>query len=179
LIREVTTYYTSKLDFTETGSSMSPEEIVQKVEQQKIRVKRLSMVFEPDFYQTITRKSNGDEYDLVKLNWINDDGLKYIKISKTFGLKGKLGLEFSMKKVIRDYLMSVTEQEITNWRDEIRFPSGFIADQVVSIDGKIWVMEYKLNDKNDFIKTALRFELWDYYGQAYLRPEKSSKIFDG
>jgi uncharacterized protein YxjI len=75
--------------------------------------------------------------------------------------------------------MSVTEQEITNWRDEIRFPSGFIADQVVSIDGKIWVMEYKLNDKNDFIKTALRFELWDYYGQAYLRPEKSSKIFDG
>jgi hypothetical protein len=85
LIREVTTYYTSKLDFTETGSSMSPEEIVQKVEQQKIRVKRLSMVFEPDFYQTITRKSNGDEYDLVKLNYIGDDGLKFIKISKTFG----------------------------------------------------------------------------------------------
>jgi len=64
------------------GASMSPEEIVQKVEQQKIRVKRLSMVFEPDFYQTITRKSNGDEYDLVKFNWIVDDGINFIFLSK-------------------------------------------------------------------------------------------------
>ena len=72
LIQEVTTYYTSKLDFTKTGLSMSPEEIVQTVEQHKIRVKRLSMVFEPDYYQTIPKKSNGDEYDLVKLNWIGD-----------------------------------------------------------------------------------------------------------
>jgi hypothetical protein len=64
------------------GASMAPEEKVQKVEQQKIRVKRLTMVFEPDFYQTITRKSNGDLFDLVKFNWIVDDGINFIFLSK-------------------------------------------------------------------------------------------------
>ena len=176
LIQEVTNYYTSKLDFTETGSSMSPEEIVKKVELYKIRVKRLSMVFEPDYYQTITKKSNGDEYDLVKLNWIGDDGLKFIQISKTFGLKGNLGLEFSMRKVARSYLMIEAEQgvkhrlggSVHSSRDKV----------IISVDGKIWNFYFLLNNKNDFIKTALRLELWNYYYKNYLSSSIIFKKFD-
>jgi len=179
LIQEVTSYYTSKLDFAKTGSSISPEEIVQKVEQQKIRVKRLSMVFEPDFYQTITRKSNGDEYDLVKLNYIGDDGLKFIKISKTFGLKGNLGLEFSMRKVVRDYLMIEAEQETKDVYRLQEIARAHRDNFTVSVDGKIWNFYFLLNNKNDFIKTALRLELWDYYYKIYLRPEIIIENIDG
>jgi hypothetical protein len=158
---------------------MSPEEIVQKVEQQKIRVKRLSMVFEPDFYQTITRKSNGDEYDLVKLNYIGDDGLKFIKISKTFGLKGNLGLEFSMRKVVRDYLMIEAEQETKDIYRLQEIARAHRDNFTVSVDGKIWNFYFLLNNKNDFIKTALRLELWDYYYKIYLRPEIIIENIDG
>ena len=178
LIQEVTTYYTSKLDFTKTGSSMSPKEIVQTVEQHKIRVKRLSMVFEPDYYQTITKKSNGDEYDLVKLNWIGDDGLKFIKISKTFGLKGHLGLEFSMRKVVRDYLIIEVEQETKDVYRLQEIARAHRDNCTVSVDGKIWNFYFLLNNKNDFIKTALRLELWQYYYQNYLSPSINIKNFE-
>jgi hypothetical protein len=146
---------------------MSPEEIFQVIEEKKIRVRRLKMVLKPEFYQTVTRKANGDEYDLVKLNWIGDDGDKFIKVSKTFGLKGKLGLEFSMKKVLKDYFMTEAE-ELTDWKQQQKFARAVRADHVASIDGKTWVFEFKLSDKNEFIKTALRFELWDNYYQTYL-----------
>jgi hypothetical protein len=178
LIQEVTTYYTSKLDYTEKGSAMSPKEIVQTVEQHKIRVKRLSMVFEPDYYQTITKKSNGDEYDLVKLNYIGDDGLKFIMISKTFGLKGNLGLEFSMRKVARSFLMIEAEQG-TKDVHRLETSASYKRDNViVSVDGKIWNFYFLLNDKNDFIKTSLRLELWKYYHQNYLRSSMKRVNFD-
>lgn len=168
LVDEVENFYTSKLEFKDAESSMSPEEIIQKIEELKIRVRRLTMVINPDCYQTVTKKSNGDTYDLVKLNWIDDNGDKYIKVSKTFGLEGKKGLEFSMKKVIKDYFKDdesdlIHEQNIAN---------AIKADHVASIDGKKWVFEFKLSDKNEFIKTALRFELWDSYYQTYLNTGK-------
>jgi len=178
LIQEVTTYYTSKLDFKETRLSMTPEEIVKKVELYKIRVKRLSMVFEPDYYQTITKKSNGDEYDLVKLNWIGDDGLKFIKISKTFGRKGKTGLEFSIRKVLKDFFM-IDSHPLNKDKSYIMLNTLIRNAHLFELDSKVYLIEYMINDKNDFIRTALRLELWDYYDQTYLRPEKSSKIFDG
>jgi hypothetical protein len=167
LVKEVLNFYTTKLDFKDAESSMSPEEIFQVIEEKKIQVKRLTMVLKPDCYQTITKKANGDEYDLVKLNWIGDDGDKFIKVSKTFGLKGKLGLEFSMKKVLKDYFMTEAE-ELTDWKQQQKFARAVRADHVASIDGKTWVFEFKLSDKNEFIKTALRFELWDNYYQTYL-----------
>lgn len=174
LIQEVTTYYTSKLDFTKTGLSKSPEEIVQTVEQHKIRVKRLSMVFEPDYYQTITKKSNGDEYDLVKLNWIGDDGLKFIKISKTFGRKGNKGLEFSIRKVLKDFFM-IDSYPLYKDKSYIMLNILFRDAHLFELDSKVYLIEYMINDKNDFIRTALRLELWEYYYQNYLSPSINIK----
>jgi len=177
LIQEVTTYYTSKLDFTKTGSSISPEEIVQTVEQHKIRVKRLSMVFEPDYYQTITKKSNGDEYDLVKLNWIGDDGLKFIKISKTFGRKGNKGLEFSIRKVLKDFFM-IDSYPLYKDKSYIMLNILFRNAHLFELDSKVYLIEYMINDKNDFIRTALRLELWEYYHQTYLGHSLNTKNFE-
>ncbi|CAM3728632.1 hypothetical protein [Aquirufa aurantiipilula] len=172
LVKDVLNFYTTKLHFKNKESALTPEDIYLLIEAKKTRLKRLIMVIEPDFYPTITKKSNGDEYDLVKLNWIGDDGLKFIKVSKTFGQKGELGLEFSMKKVINDYFTTEAQQS-TDWKLKQSFARSLRADHVASVDGKTWVFEFKLTDKKEFIKTALRFELWDMYFQTYLnKPEK-------
>jgi hypothetical protein len=169
LVKEALEFYTSKLQFNDANSAMSPEEVYQLIESKIIRIKRLMMVFEPEFYPSVTKKANGEEYDMVKIFWINDSNKKYIKISKTYGLKGKAGLESSMKKLIRDYIVSDAEYS----KDEFKLlqQSGrqIRTDLLVSIDGKEWIIEFKLINKDEFIKTAMRFELWDYYYQTYLK----------
>ena len=77
-----------------------------------------------------------------------------------------------MRKVARSYLMIEAEQgvkhrlggSVHSSRDKV----------IISVDGKIWNFYFLLNNKNDFIKTALRLELWQYYYQNYL---SSSIIF--
>jgi len=43
------------------------------------------------------------------------------------------------------------------------------------LDSKVYLIEYMINDKNDFIRTALRLELWEYYYQNYLSPSINIK----
>lgn len=176
LIKDALEFYSTKLQFKDANSAMTPEEVLHVIEAKIIRIKRLMMVFQPDFYPSVTKKANGEEYDMVKLNWIGDDNLKFIKISKTYGLKGKAGLETSVKKLIRDFF--VTEEEgLGDWKQLQKFARELRADQLVSIDGKRWVIEVKHINKDEFITAAMRLELWDYYYQTYLaKPVNLTKI---
>jgi hypothetical protein len=176
LIKEVLDFYSTKLQFNDANSAMTPEEVYRMIEAKIIRIKRLMMVFQPDFYPSVTKKANGEEYDMVKLNWISDDNLKFIKISKTYGLKGKAGLESSVRKVIRDYFISEAES-LEDWRQLQKYAIEVRADQLVTIGGKKWVVEVKHIDKDEFIKAAMRLELWEYYYQTYLaKPVNLTKI---
>lgn len=167
LVKEALEFYTSKLQFNDSNSTMSPEEVYQLIESKIIRIKRLMMVFEPDFYPSVTKKANGEEYDMVKLNWIDDDNVKYIRISKTYGLRGKAGLETSVKKLIRGYFVDEAS-DIDEWEQLQKFARELGADQLVSFDGKKWVIEVKHINKSELIRTAMRLELWDYYYHTYL-----------
>jgi hypothetical protein len=128
-----------------------------------IRIQRLMLVFEPDYYQSLTKKPNGDEYDIVKAHWIDNNGMKFRKVSKTFGLRGKAGLEFSMKKLLRDFF----ELETITSNEEKVINKSIRADYITTVEGKDWIFEFKLTDKNEFIKTGLRFDLWQWYCEAY------------
>lgn len=176
LIKEALGFYNSKLQFNDSVSDMTPEEVYYLIESKIIRIRRLGMVFEPDYYPSITKKANGEEYDMVKINWINDENAKFIKVSKTYGLKGKAGLESSVRKVIRDYFIAEAES-LEDWRQLQKYALELKADQLVSIGGKKWVVEVKHINKDEFIKAAMRLELWDYYYQTYLaKPVNLTKI---
>jgi hypothetical protein len=176
LIKDALEFYSTKLQFTNANSAMTPEEVYRVIESKIIRIKRLMMVFQPDFYPSVTKKANGEEYDMVKLNWISDDNVKFIKISKTYGLKGKAGLESSVRKVIRDYFISEAES-LEDWRQLQKYAIELRADQLVAVGGKEWVVEVKYIDKEEFIKAAMRLELWEYYHQTYLaKPVNLTKI---
>jgi hypothetical protein len=167
LIKDASKFFNTRSTFTSYNSDgLSPNEISEMVIEKMIRIQRLMLVFQPDYYQSLTKKPNGDEYDIVKAHWIDKNGMKFRKVSKTFGLKGKAGLEFSMKKLLRDFfeLESITTE---NQLSE-QFINGAIrADYTAQVAGKEWIFEFKLTDKNEFIKTGLRFDLWQWYCEAY------------
>ena len=125
------------------------------------------MVFEPDFSQTITKKPNNDSYDMVKINWIDDEGNKIRKFSKTYGRVGTDGLKFSIPKLIGEFFENVKDI-IDNHQYNTVNNKVKIADLMVNIDGKYWIFEYKLAKKDNFINSAVRLELWELYKKTYL-----------
>jgi len=167
LIEDASKFFNTRSTFTSINSDgLSPHEITEMVIEKMIRIQRLMLVFEPDYYQSITKKPNGDEYDIVKAHWIDNEGIKFRKVSKTFGLKGKAGLEFSMKKLLRDFfeLESIATE---NQLSEQLINGAIRADYTAKVAGKEWIFEFRLTDKNEFIKTGLRFDLWQWYCEAY------------
>ena len=164
LIDDASNFFNTRSTFTSfTSDGLSPMDVCDMVIKKMIRIQRLMLVFEPDYYQSLTKKPNGDEYDIVKAHWIDDNGMKFRKVSKTFGLKGKEGLEFSMKKLLREFF----ELETITSNEEKVINKSIRADFIASVEGKDWVFELKLTDKNEFIKTGLRFDLWQWYCEAY------------
>lgn len=164
LIEDASKFFNTRSTITSISpNGLSPKEVCEMVIKKMIRIQRLMLVFEPSYYQSLTKKPNGDEYDLVKAHWIDENGMKFRKVSKTFGLKGKDGLEFSMKKLLRDFFevesITMNHEKLTN--------KSIRADFVATVGGKDWIFEFKLTDKNEFIKTGLRFDLWQWYCQAY------------
>lgn len=164
LIEDASKFFNTRSTFTSYNSDgLSPNEISEMVIEKMIRIQRLMLVFQPDYYQSLTKKPNGDEYDIVKAHWIDNNGMKFRKVSKTFGLKGKEGLEFSMKKLLREFF----EIETIKSKEEKLINKSIRADYVATVEGKDWIFEFKLTDKNEFIKTGLRFDLWQWYCEAY------------
>lgn len=164
LIEDASNFFNTRSTYTSfSANGLSPKEISDMVIEKMIRIQRLMLVFEPDYYQSLTKKPNGDEYDNVKAHWIDDNGLKFRKVSKTFGLKGKDGLEFSMKKLLREFF----ELEADHVLEGKKINQSIRADYVATVNGKDWIFEFKLTDKNEFIKTGLRFDLWQWYCEAY------------
>jgi hypothetical protein len=164
LIEDASNFFNTKSTYTSfTPNGLSPKEISNMVIEKMIRIQRLMLVFQPSYYQSLTKKSNGDEYDNVKAHWIDDAGLKFRRVSKTFGLRGKDGLEFSMKKLLRDFFE--LEADLAN--EEKKINKSIRADYIATVEGKDWIFEFKLTDKNEFIKTGLRFDLWQWYCHAY------------
>jgi hypothetical protein len=146
---------------------LSPEEIYKLVEDDKIRVKRLLMIFNPDFSPTISKKPNNDTYDLVKINWINEKGETVRVLSKSYGRVGVQGLYFSIPKFIGEHFENVTSIESDY---KYNGPNNFnrVADLMAEINGAKWIFEIKSSNKNDFMIAAVRFELWELYKKKYL-----------
>lgn len=166
LINTFKEFYFKKSNYTEFDQNgLSPAEIFEIIENYRVKFERLYMIYLPEYSQTITKNSKDEEYDMVKINWINEDGKKARILSKTYGKKGEAGLKFILPKLISDYMegteIPALEIKIMNDNRNLR------PDFVVKIKGEIWGIDIKKTKKNDFIKTAVRLELWERYKEIY------------
>jgi hypothetical protein len=168
IIDKISKFYFTKSTYTNFHEDgLSPEEIYKLVEEDKIRVKRLLMIFKPDVNSTITTKPNNDTYDLVKINWINEKGETVRVLSKSYGRVGVQGLYFSVPKFVGEHFENVTSIE-----SDYKYigPNNIqrVADLMAEVNGTKWIFEIKSSNKKDFMIAAVRFELWELYKKKYL-----------
>jgi hypothetical protein len=104
---------------------------------------------------------------MVKINWIDDDGDKVRFISKTYGRVGTQGLHFSVPKLIGEFFEKVEDIQ-ADYKYLQENKKQTVADFMARIDGKTWIFEFKSTNKSDFIKSAVRLELWELYKKTYL-----------
>lgn len=168
VIDRISKFYFTKSTYTNFHENgLSPEEIYKLVEDDKIRVKRLLMIFSPDFSQTISKKPNNDTYDLVKINWINEKGETVRVLSKSYGRVGVQGLHFSVPKLVGEHFENVTSIQ-SDYKYIGQNKIQRVADLMAEINGIKWIFEIKSSNKNDFMIAAVRFELWELYKKNYL-----------
>lgn len=140
------------------------EKIQNLLFEKKLRLRRLQLVYDLDFSPTKSlKKTSGVIYDMVKIQWIDDQGKRFRKVSKTYGKSGNSGLKYSIPKFFGDYF--------DNYSNPIlEYPikgSRFIADLKATINGQDWVMEFVSTKKEDFIECAVRLEMWKTYKETY------------
>ena len=168
VIDRISKFYFTKSTYTNFHEDgLSPEEIYKLVEDDKNRVKKLLMIFNPDFSKTITKKPNNDTYDLVKINWINEKGETVRELSKSYGRVGVQGLHFSIPKLVGEHFETVSRFE-TDYKYIGPNNIQRVADLMAEINGTKWIFEIKASNKDDFMTAAVRFELWELYKKNYL-----------
>jgi hypothetical protein len=169
LIKKFKDFYFKKSNYQEFDEKgLSPAEIFEIIQKYSVRLERLFMIYKPDFSQTITKNSKNEEYDMVKINWIDEENKKIRILSKTYGKKGEAGLKFIVPKLITEYLEG-TEVSNTDIQllKEYKLTKHFVPDFLVKIGDVFWSIDIKKTKKNDFIKTAVRLELWERYKEIY------------
>ena len=173
---EISNLTTSYEEFMNTPSQISPREIGIMINYFKLRLRRLSLVCEPDYGTTIgkkkqfLKKENREveyKYDMTKIYWFDDTGKRVRQINKNFGRRDEIEFE----KQFGDYFLnSVEGLEILDFYsmkkliNELKI--NYIPDLCVKLNGEIWFVEFK-NVKGQLIATSIIFELWNLYKQTY------------
>jgi len=164
LIKDYSSFYFNKITYTDySDEGLSPQEIWQMIVERIIRVMRLTLVFAPDYSQSRSaNKPQGAMYDMVKINWIDDNGKKFRKVTKTYGKLGQAGLEYAIPKLLETYFDNHTEIQLN-----VKTPSGMLIDLVANINNQLWAFEFKATNKKNLIETGVRLELWKMYKERY------------
>ncbi|WP_284462992.1 hypothetical protein [Chryseobacterium sp.] len=168
LIKEVDNFYSSSItDEYFLNKNSTIEDLIKKTNDFAIQLMKLSLVYNPDFYKSFSSKKGSDsKYDMVKINWIDDDGKKFRKFAKNYGKEGREGTEKSLLKILEEFLDN-TGEPIFEKRFKTVDELPIVFDLYISINGIDWVFETKRSSKDDFINTAVILESWKLYKNDY------------
>ncbi len=166
LIKEVTSFYYNRSNYLEYNKDgLSPKEIWDLISNMILRIRRLMLVYNPDFYSSIaTHQVSGEKYESIKINWLDGSGKKFTKVTRSYGKLGSKGLEYATPKLLESYFGDA----LTDYKLDVKIQNNAMVDFVAQLDGEKWAFEFKATNKNDFIDTAMRLELWKIYRETYM-----------
>lgn len=160
LVRKFKYFYSTNINENEyLGPNPSPQEVNKQLERFMVRIKRLNCVLDPDF--TVIKfkdKKYGKPYYMTKAYYINDAGERVRSLSRNIANAESSFPEFF------DKLFTLNRKGLT-----ITTPaySKYKADLNI-FDGKInWLVEIKVKELNNFIRTFVMFEFWKLYKEEY------------
>jgi hypothetical protein len=161
LIRVFKGFYLTEVDkYEHPSSNLSPQKIQYLINRLMIRIKRMVFVLDPDFSTIKFKdKKSGNNYTMIKGYWINDKGKRVRSLSRNIGNSESSINELTMK------LFKMNSKNIFVMEPE--FGLKFRPDLKVN-DGKTeWLVETKLQNIENFIKTFVMFENWKMYKDEY------------
>lgn len=153
-------YFTAITENKELQNTLSPIQVTHLVKRISVRIKRLVCVLDPD-YSVIKFKErkSGNEYNMVKGYWIADNGVRVRSLSRNIGNTEASINELTMK------LFKLNASKVFVMEPE--YGITFKPDLIVS-DGKTrWLVETKLSNLENFVRTYVMFELWKMYKKEY------------
>jgi hypothetical protein len=160
LIRLFESFYTMSISENEKLSNLSPQKIHYVINRIMIRIRRLVCVLDPDYsIINFKDKKTGNNYKMIKGYWINDNGERVRSISRNIGNTESSINELTMK------LFKMNSKNVLMMEPE----SGLrYKPDLILFDGKTnWIVETKLQDIDNFIKTYVMFESWKIYKEEY------------
>lgn len=107
------------------------------------------------------------EYDMTKIYWYNENGVKLRMLNKNFGASNEL----NFIEMFHDYFVQNIDGiqiEGLNMRAELsKLDFNYIPDLIVKLNGETWTVEFE-HKKDQLIEVAVMFELWNKYKQTYV-----------
>ena len=145
----------------------TPNDVWETIINLIVRIKRLMMIYTPDYYYSKpSNKAKGNDlYDMVKINWLDKKGLKFRKVTRTYGRMGQMGLNHALPKLLENFFSdSLKDYE----KHSTLFKNDLKIDLIAKLNEKDWGFSFIYTDKKSFIETAIRLELWNVYKEIYL-----------
>lgn len=153
-------YYTGIAENKELLPTINPMQVTHLVKKLFVRIKRMVCVLDPD-YSVIRFKErkSGNEYNMVKGYWVADNGVRVRSLSRNIGNTEASINELTMK------LFKLNASKVFVMEPERGIT--FRPDLIVT-DGKTkWLVETKLLNLENFVRTYVMFELWKMYKKEY------------
>jgi hypothetical protein len=159
LLRLFEGFYLGNLDGSDS-QNLSPQKINYLINRTLIRIKRLVCVLDPDYSKIkFQDKKSDNHYTMIKGYWINDEGKRERSMSRNIG-----NTEYSFKE-LTEKLFKLNMKNIVVFEPESIF--RWNPDMIVSDGKNKWVVEFKLQNMDNFIKAFVMFEMWKMYKEEY------------
>lgn len=125
-----------------------------------LALNRLWLIYKPEYtYATAIHSRSKIEYDMIKGNWLEDDGEKKRTINRNIG---STGIDFE------DIVVKMYEYlGFETFRPSSPIGNGIKVDLVISKGGKKWILEIKIKERKLFAQTFASMEVWKKYKSVY------------
>lgn len=146
--------------FNSEQPSMKSSEVYEQVVKFQIQIERLALIIQP-VLSKVTFNKGDKEYDMGKIQWLDDEGNKF-RMSRTYGQRGQIGLLIPLQKYIQE-LVKVDEEFLLH-----KIQSDYVFDLAVKVNGEFFGIDFQFSNKENFLDSLARLELWNIYKSTYL-----------
>ena len=159
LLRLFEGFYLGNLDGSDS-QNLSPQKINYLINKTLIRIKRMVCVLDPDYSKIkFQDKKSKKFYTMIKGYWINDQGIRERSLSRNIGNNESSMNELTQKlfKLNSKNVVVYEPESGLQWKPDLMFSDGTTR----------WIVETKLMNIDNFIRTYVMFEMWKMYKEEY------------
>jgi hypothetical protein len=153
-------FYSTNISENPVLKDLPPHKLQYLITELVVRIKRLECVMDTQYNSTeFIEKKTGNRYLMAKGYWIDNNGKRVRKISRSIMNKQDTITELAIKVLKVNHSSIVTLEPARS--------SGYKPDFVVFDKPNEWWVELKTKNMNDLVKSYIMYETWKVYKSEY------------